>query len=1491
MNDQEFESLVASISGQESGGNYEAENGRTGAYGKFQIMPENWDSWASEAGLEGATPDPESQETVARFKLRQYYDKYGAKGAAMAWYAGEGAFDYDAEALNRKQGNGDEPSINEYANSVLSRMGKDPVDIFFSGIDVNEHGVSNALIRQVKQYEANNSPASSEDAGFVERVENQLNENFLVGLGRAKRTEDKLTSSQNYIFSQDDEDYVKKALPGNTAAQNWVYTFAKSREQLEKLVQLKVEDTLLRKKVDASPFLSINTLGSVLGFVAGEVLNPVNYVPMGIISKGSLAVKMLKGAGANALLNTLDSDMRERMTGYEQNFTTSALTGAVVGAVLPALGHLVKSAATPELSKVAREVEDTMVMAGENSKAILMGADSADRLPRSKFNTLKKIAIDKYETDIPELKAMMDNGTAVVVSRDQSKKLKRIFGDVPENVKGFNAHGVNVFFKEALDASDSKSIRGLFLHEVGVHAMPTDMKKPLIDYTTKQMANPTGTWKTALNKASANTPDGQKVDPEEVLGYFAEEVKAKGKGGHFSAIKDIVRKMAKDDSLDDDAILDIIEKNAKSLSESKQPFKVLPDGSAIINGDIKMSANNVTNPNNLEQLANLESDGQKEYAPWMRPITKYFERGFLHRTPAGVFMNTVSPTLKRVGMSMVEDARNRASAMMGKSLPAETVKKMCRTQLDTILRPLQEDFNAYMWKSYQLGWKNPKNVNDTWEKVIKYHDSVYGGHAPIEVDEEIKSLANQVHALEQKEIVLAKQYGFLDDEWKHLDESTRRVTNDEKLRNWLYRYEDIEGKEKGLVRANKELHAWAKEAMLVKTEDNRRVLQGIYDKEYEDAVLRYNAEKKHFEEVELPKKYAKIEADKQAWIASGKDVNKFRRKDPQFTKLPPIHKEATDENLLKWIDEEAKGWAYGQMDRNMSSFYHADDDGTQVLKWMKHRVHMDTSYQKELNGAMFSYDDNLRSYDFGYILNKTADRWSGEIALRQVFAEGDTFNFKNLIEGTKTRDMKVSEVRRAIENELKQANRPLGDIKRELETFDTVIDELRGNPKDEIKTTADVAASLLRKVTYAARGSYMGFNQLMEVGGAMGYVGNRMVMSLMPWVRKPFMVSQAGGKKALDSAEAALVKLFGEDTMDLNWARANLIDSRAGRAADPLGFLGSTLDTLNNIANVGSAMTSSLNMLPKLTKQMLHDVKLYTYLDVLKYARGEEFSKTRNPFSAKKLKAIGVTDAEVFRANLTRYLTKDGKGLNLIKMKDDNVDLFNDVYRLIDTQAKRAITQDTLGNKNLLADSNLFWRLFYQFKNFNNLATNSQFFNKMHDTEIDDVLSTLYSMSTGIAVTTGLYYLKGYSLHGDDPGKRKEYLDKNLSGANIARMAFLRSGVIGSPASIYNDAVEGWFNLSSNRTTVADTSRFAKGKGAGEVRDRAGRIMTQMPMLDTADNILKGVTAPYQLAKGDFTQQDLKDALSILPMSNFAPFQKLTNEMVRRTQLPTKSKN
>lgn len=125
-----FDKFMQAISSQESGGNYGARNSSSGAMGKYQIMPGNLggkhSGWDYEALGRDVTPQqfmqsPQIQEQIARYQLQKYYNKYGARGAAIAWYAGPGALKYSSGSLNKGQGG--YPSISGYAAQVLKRLG------------------------------------------------------------------------------------------------------------------------------------------------------------------------------------------------------------------------------------------------------------------------------------------------------------------------------------------------------------------------------------------------------------------------------------------------------------------------------------------------------------------------------------------------------------------------------------------------------------------------------------------------------------------------------------------------------------------------------------------------------------------------------------------------------------------------------------------------------------------------------------------------------------------------------------------------------------------------------------------------------------------------------------------------------------------------------------------------------------------------------------------------------------------------------------------------------------------------------------------------------------------------------------------------------------------------------------------------------------------------------------------------------------------------
>lgn len=115
-----LETFMAAIARTESGGRYEARNSKTGAYGKYQILPSNWSNWAQKAGLPAnAKPTPENQDKVALNRFTHLYNKYDGDWTRMAaeWHAG---------AAGTAQGPGKGnwgPVTSHYVSTVLARAG------------------------------------------------------------------------------------------------------------------------------------------------------------------------------------------------------------------------------------------------------------------------------------------------------------------------------------------------------------------------------------------------------------------------------------------------------------------------------------------------------------------------------------------------------------------------------------------------------------------------------------------------------------------------------------------------------------------------------------------------------------------------------------------------------------------------------------------------------------------------------------------------------------------------------------------------------------------------------------------------------------------------------------------------------------------------------------------------------------------------------------------------------------------------------------------------------------------------------------------------------------------------------------------------------------------------------------------------------------------------------------------------------------------------
>lgn len=83
----DIDAFMTGLACTESGGRYTAENAVTGAYGKYQIMPRIWTSWAARyLHNRWARPTPRNQEYVARQRITDLWELRGRWRLVAHWW-------------------------------------------------------------------------------------------------------------------------------------------------------------------------------------------------------------------------------------------------------------------------------------------------------------------------------------------------------------------------------------------------------------------------------------------------------------------------------------------------------------------------------------------------------------------------------------------------------------------------------------------------------------------------------------------------------------------------------------------------------------------------------------------------------------------------------------------------------------------------------------------------------------------------------------------------------------------------------------------------------------------------------------------------------------------------------------------------------------------------------------------------------------------------------------------------------------------------------------------------------------------------------------------------------------------------------------------------------------------------------------------------------------------------------------------------------------
>jgi hypothetical protein len=88
----DIDAFMTGLACIESSGRFTAVNKRSGALGKYQIMPRNWRAWSGRyLGNRWARPTPRNQEYVARQRILALYELRGDwRRVAYWWLTGDG---------------------------------------------------------------------------------------------------------------------------------------------------------------------------------------------------------------------------------------------------------------------------------------------------------------------------------------------------------------------------------------------------------------------------------------------------------------------------------------------------------------------------------------------------------------------------------------------------------------------------------------------------------------------------------------------------------------------------------------------------------------------------------------------------------------------------------------------------------------------------------------------------------------------------------------------------------------------------------------------------------------------------------------------------------------------------------------------------------------------------------------------------------------------------------------------------------------------------------------------------------------------------------------------------------------------------------------------------------------------------------------------------------------------------------------------------------
>lgn len=1288
--------------------------------------------------------------------------------------------------------------------------------------------------------------------------------------------------------TQEDIDYVANALPNDKTAQQFVLLNGRDSEEIRWLVNQQLVEQNRKALVEKWRQENESSIAGALMYAAGGagyIVDPMNLVPMGSAVKGvqmlgrlggairnvgkareiakiagQAAYTLAKGNAPMGASTTLNDYLKQTYGGEDVNYAFDAAAAMLAGTVLSAAGlgagkafsrlaYGRKGSLTAHVAEVADKAETKAYMDAAGIDTNVIRSETVKEMKKlhdAEYG--KKIGSKIYDT-------LEKNGSVIATTYEKAASLvSRVSGrELPRDAKAFYVPNENYTVLLTDNIKDPARVDALLAHELGVHA---GLEKSIgTENFTKLMED----VKKYMNKKNHVFNDIRRQydtqDPEEVFAHAVEDDKLPA--GFRNRIGGIINKAfgerGSSVTLDKDDVTKLLLAQKREADAQHLGIHYNPDGSTAFAG-MRFSRDNLLNPKLFEDLYELDPTITKETQAALgtnglaQGVGKFLEQGIY-----GLMANSNSNTARALAGHLFMDARGRGLSKL-ETLSGEEQK-------EAIIKRLAVPYLGYA--DARLAWMNANKKIDRRSAqlafdnmAVRYYNAKYAGNkasALMDVPEEVKKAAEHMRRYREEQIDIgkhsadyfgAKTDNLIEKEWEAVDDELWRQIDDHLRANFQAHFNSFED-----------------------AADHLR--------EYIRAAAKYDTIK------EVIKRDVRMENAR----IKAKNIERTTKGLPE----KPL------KEMPEPTDQDAKDWLEKRLDDEIESILLRDTDEISTdpkvigrvgeLNFLKQRIPMDTSLEMKMNAGTpnefsFSFDNNLRNFDMDAIVQKNMQRFGGEIAFKNVFHT----------------EKEYQEALTKIENELSKSSR-LGDANKsvlnEYHEIERSLKELRGcRPREDILTKTTALLRLGLNTSYVKNGANMSWAQLGEIGGAIAYGGLHNLVGFLPSLSKLALRARQGKVSAEEAMEAERFlcgAALEAETHTINFQDRAIHDAFTKDADRIGGALVRMSDWIHNLGKV----TSSLNMLPKMTESMYRHFRTGYIADAVAYAHGfKTFSKWRNPFTEAKLKASNITPEKFdnIMENLRKYTQVDAKG-NIVgndwnAWRENDPQSYFQFYGMTQTHAERAIVSGTKqGNKNLVKANSWLMRVLLQFKDYNLRAISGQTMRALTARDLDDAIAFGMSMATNTAAFMLRAGFKGTLMYaaGNATGAN-DYLKQQFDEGQLLRVAALRSAMA-SPLSFGNDIYEAVSRVPTIRTTVDRNTRAPKDQDA---KDKFGNAVAQLPAIQ---ELLAPVTAGIGAAGfigGEGTQKDVRRLYNVLPIPRFIPFMTYIDSLIKNSDVPEK---